>query len=220
MGWRIAKAVEKLFVQLNTSFPDRSRVSDGAKGDAAHAARTSDHNPWVRDDKGVGVVTARDFTHDHEHMDAGKLLGALLKSRDKRIKYIIYDRRIYNCKDGFKARPYNGANAHRHHLHLSVKSDPAFYDDISAWDLSGYGDAEATGIRAVPEVIDIRKGATGEHVRQLQRALAAKGLLKESDIDGDFGAKTEKAVMSLQLDKKLRVDGIVGPQTAALLALL
>ncbi|MFX5922282.1 hypothetical protein ABTE55_19065, partial [Acinetobacter baumannii] len=32
-------------------------------------------------------------------------------------------------------RPYNGPNAHTHHVHVSVMDDPALYDDTSPWQI-------------------------------------------------------------------------------------
>ena len=63
MAWRVAKSLLKLRDQINAHAPKRSKKSDGYIGDAAHASRSSDHNPWVKDGK-MGVVTAADFTHD------------------------------------------------------------------------------------------------------------------------------------------------------------
>lgn len=57
----------------------------------------------------------------------------------------------------------------------------------------------------------LRRGATGETVRQLQRKLAATGA------DGVFGGKTEAAVRVFQRDHELVPDGIVGPKTWAVL---
>lgn len=137
MGWRIANSLEQLRKQLNTAFPNRSKASDGGIGDAAHASRSSDHNPWVKDSHGVGVVTARDFTHDPKGgLDCHWLAKQLVRSRDSRIKYIIWNRQICSSeKSPWQWRPYSGANAHTHHLHISVKPQSQFYDSIMDWDL-------------------------------------------------------------------------------------
>lgn len=139
--WRIAKSLEKLRLQLNTLAPNRSKASDGGIGDAAHASRNSDHNPWVKDAKGVGVVTARDFTHDPAGgLDCNRLAEILAESRDPRIKYIIWNRRILSASQAaWTWRPYTGANAHTKHLHLSVRDKAQFYDSEAAWDLNGLG---------------------------------------------------------------------------------
>lgn len=138
MAWRVAESLETLRKQLNTAFPNRSKISDGGIGDARHqASKSSDHNPHVRDSKGIGVVTARDFTHDPKNgLDCNKLAQWLIESRDKRIKYIIWNKRILSSKNSpWKWRPYSGSNAHSHHLHLSVDADPKLYDSTKLWDL-------------------------------------------------------------------------------------
>jgi hypothetical protein len=63
MAWRPAKSLIQLRDQINQIAPNRSKASDGTIGDAAHASRASDHNPWVREGD-AGVVTAIDITHD------------------------------------------------------------------------------------------------------------------------------------------------------------
>lgn len=137
MAWRIAAALETLRKQLNEAFPRRSKVSDGGIGDAAHASRSSDHNPWVKDAHGRGVVTARDFTHDPATgIDCHWLAKTLVESRDPRIKYIIWNGKICSSKQSpWQWRPYSGKNAHKHHLHLSVNAEPALYDSTKAWAL-------------------------------------------------------------------------------------
>jgi hypothetical protein len=136
MAWRVAKSLDQLLRQLNEAFPKRSKVSDGSIGDAAHASRTSDHNPWY----GPGIVTARDFTHDPANgLDCQKLADALVKARDPRIKYIIWNRRIIDSRAGsnpWKWMPYNGTNPHTKHLHLSVM-DNSSCDSTAAWALPG-----------------------------------------------------------------------------------
>ena len=46
-AWIVAPSLDALLAQLNALAPGRSRASDGSIGDAAHAARTSNHNPWL-----------------------------------------------------------------------------------------------------------------------------------------------------------------------------
>lgn len=141
MAWREAGSLTTLRLQLNTLAPRRSKVSDGGIGDAAHASRNSDHNPWVKDRRGVGVYTARDFTHDPRGgLDCNWLAEELRRNKDPRIKYVIWNGRMfssYKSKGGVPPwtwRPYTGANKHRKHLHISV--NPTNYDVPDQWKLT------------------------------------------------------------------------------------
>ena len=60
-----------------------------------------------------------------------------------------------------------------------------------------------------------RRGSRGEMVRQIQKALAGAGLKVIQD--GIFGPITEEAVKAFQRMKGMKVDGVVGPATLALL---
>lgn len=136
--WRVAKALLALRDQVNAMAPNRRKKSDGTIGDPAHQSRASDHNPWVRDG-GTGVVTAMDITHDPQNgCDAGTLADALLGSRDPRIKYVIYNKRIAShLQKGtaapFQWRPYAGSNPHTHHVHISVREEKTAYDATNPW---------------------------------------------------------------------------------------
>jgi hypothetical protein len=235
MSWRIAKSLNKLLAQLNASFPNRSKVSDGAIGDADHASRGSDHNPWVKDSRGVGIVTARDFTFDDNPADGVGINGewlanALVASRDPRIKYVIWNRRIVSSKQQpWQWRPYTGKNAHQHHVHVSVMPDEALFDDESEWNLNEAARGPVTTDSAPPastqfipaaQNYNLKKGDRGGAVRALQTALFRQDFLLEKDVDGDFGPKTHNAVMTFQASKGLRADGIVGNLTAQALGLL
>jgi len=138
--WRVAKSLDVLLKQVNTKAPNRNKASDGSIGDAAHASRNSDHNPWIVEG-GVGVVTARDITHDPDRgCDAAALAEAIRASLDPRIKYIIWKRRIANSsaigsQPAWAWRPYTGSNPHDHHVHISVKSDKASYDSTVGWSI-------------------------------------------------------------------------------------
>jgi hypothetical protein len=133
--WRLAESLKKLREQINQEFPDRSKASDGSIGDAAHSSRTSDHNP-----NEAGVVCAIDITSDPRSGCTGdKLAAALIKVRDPRIKYIIWNKRIikaYKDKGKIPAwtwQKYTGPNAHSHHVHISVAGDKKLYDSKAVW---------------------------------------------------------------------------------------
>lgn len=123
---RRAYALQTLLSQVNTLYPNRSKASDGWLGDAAHATRLSDHNPLPN-----GVVCAQDFTHDPDDLDCNWLAEQLVKNGDPRIKYIIWNKRIWQNGTW---KSYSGLNDHTKHLHLSVGGD---YDNASKWSLGG-----------------------------------------------------------------------------------
>lgn len=210
---RAAKSLETLRKQLNDLFPNRSKVSDGGIGDAAHSSRKSDHNP-----NQFGVFRARDFTHDPKHLDCHALLKVLLASKDSRIKYIIFNGFIYNVKHGFAKTTYKGLNAHKQHLHLSVSDTPKTYDDDSLWNLTGLtaSDAKPEHQERATEATTrptIQIGAKGELVRDLQTALVEFGFMAKAQIDSTFGKKTEQALQRFQLQHGLVADGIAGVNT-------
>ena len=99
-------------------------------------------NPWY----GPGIVTARDFTHDPAHgMDMNRVSAELVATRDRRIKYVIWNRRIIDSRPGNNPwvwAPYNGANPHDHHMHVSVM-DNALCDDTTPWTLASFGSTPA-----------------------------------------------------------------------------
>lgn len=208
-AWRMAKSLDVLLNQFNAARSDRSKASDGGIGDAAHASRSSDHNPWY----GPGIVTARDFTHDPEHgMDIVQIAEELRASRDGRIKYVICNRRIMFGDDGPEPwvwREYHGTNPHAKHLHLSVVASPAC-DDTRPWQLAMFDNVSAA---PTPPAAVLRRGAKGERVTRLQRVLNSwypwLGLAE----DGDYGPATENAVRELQKRAGITADGIAGPVT-------
>ena len=60
----------------------------------------------------------------------------------------------------------------------------------------------------------LRIGSQGPWVREAQTLLNYSCCLKvDIDMDGDFGAETEKAVKTFQKKRCLKVDGIIGPKT-------
>ena len=134
---RLANSLIKLRDQVNAEWPNRSKVSDGWIGDAAHASVASDHNP-----NSAGVVTALDITNHPGYFDAHALADRLRANRHPNLKYIISNRRIAGDWTGWNWQAYNGSNPHDKHIHVSVgrgsdgKSTPP-YDDTNAWSING-----------------------------------------------------------------------------------
>jgi hypothetical protein len=120
----LCKAGQQLREQIDDSFPDRDRKSDGWIGDAKHSNRKSDHNP----DSSNGIVRAIDVDKD---FDSRPSTGAYLadqirecaKAGDKRISYVIYAGKIASAKKSWRWRPYDGINRHDHHIHISFTKE-------------------------------------------------------------------------------------------------
>ena len=115
----LCKAGQQLREQIDDSFPDRDRKSDGWIGDAKHSNRKSDHNP----DKANGIVRAIDVDKDFDSRPStGAYLADQIREcakRDKRIKYVIYSGKIASAKSFWRFRPYSGINRHDKHIHIS-----------------------------------------------------------------------------------------------------
>ncbi|MCE7796381.1 hypothetical protein LWE61_07375 [Sphingobium sufflavum] len=192
--WRIAEGLLKLREQVNAKAPNRSKTSDGAIGDAAHATRNSDHNPWLVSG-GLGIVTAVDITHDPAGgCDAGRLAEALRASRDPRIKYIISNKRIASAAPkggvpGWTWRAYTGSNPHNKHCHISINPAAAQFDSKAPWQIdaafgpapeSAGGEADAfAGIEAALKALgaleqDGAREASGDGVPLLVRLTAVR----------------------------------------------
>jgi hypothetical protein len=117
----LCKAGQQLREQIDDSYPDRDRTSDGWIGDTRHSARPSDHNPDAK-----GVVRAIDIDRDLSGKakpdlmpDLADQLRLCAKAGDKRISYVIFNGKIASSRMGWRWRKYSGSNLHNHHCHIS-----------------------------------------------------------------------------------------------------
>jgi len=182
LNWRLAESLVTLGEQLSEIWP-QGGPADGTIGDAAHASRRSDHNPNLHD-----VVTALDMDEVVENR-GDALVAALVAARDPRIKYIIHEAQIIRsyARTGtipWHPSPYSGTNLHPNHVHISVSTLSARYDDTRAWTLTGLGDDMAS-----------------ISVAEWQSILNAGGV---TDINGDplvedgiYGQKTRSALVKV-----------------------
>jgi len=212
--WWVSEGLNSLLSEVNARWPKRSKASDGSIGDTAHSARASDHNPRAN-----GEVCARDFTANG--IDAN-WFAEYLRSRslngDKRIKYIIWNRRIFNPSVSKEWRKYTGSNAHTHHVHVSVVpgcgKSPGWGLVTSNPITSSSGKvitpASNSGIIARrPDILPvIKRGVRNPWVGLLQRCL-------EIHVDEQFGTDTQKSVTNWQYSQKIPNHGIVDQLTWA-----
>ena len=117
---KLCKAGVQLREQIDDDYPERDRKSDGWIADTRHSTRKSDHNP----DPKSGIVRAIDVdadlaAHKEEVFDLVEKIRKCAKRGDKRIAYIIHNKRICSPTLNWKWRKYRGPNPHISHFHCS-----------------------------------------------------------------------------------------------------
>ncbi|MDR6322899.1 hypothetical protein [Actinoplanes couchii] len=137
----------QLRAELNRIAPGRDKTSDGTIGDTAHQGRVSDHN-----DDEVGRVPIRDADSKHEvhaiDLDVDlresdltmekvvqHVVGRCRSGAEKRLRYVIYNRRIWEASNGWKQRAYSGDNAHTQHAHFSASYETKLEASTVSWHL-------------------------------------------------------------------------------------
>lgn len=129
--------------QIDAMAPNRRTGSDGFKGDEAHEARVSDHNPESPPPPGNpdNQVDAGDWTHDPARgADMGSISENIRLSKDRRVRYVIFNGRIfygYN-RTGLPAytwTKYFGSDDHSGHMHVSVND--THHDETQPWRIGG-----------------------------------------------------------------------------------
>ena len=119
----LSKAAVTLRDQINETWLDRDKRSDGWIGDSKHALRTtkSDHNP--RPDTGEVCALDIDAGLSNEQGISYALADQLrlTAKKDKRISYIIHAGKICSGKSLWRWVKYRGINPHHKHIHISFK---------------------------------------------------------------------------------------------------
>ena len=116
----LCKAGQQLRLQVDDTYGDRDRSSDGWVGDLRHSSRPSDHNPDAK-----GIVRAVDIDRDLSGKKKPDLMPdladqiRLCAKSDKRISYIIFNGKIASSRMGWRWRKYSGINPHTKHCHVS-----------------------------------------------------------------------------------------------------
>lgn len=193
--WRAMNSLLVLRDQVNLIAPTRSKASDGLVGDEEHQATTSDHNPHYVAGVGDNIVTALDLTHDPARgFDSYFFADVLRVQRDRRIKYVISNRRIFSSY-AVGSRPawvwgsYNGVDPHTNHVHISVL-DATISDTRTPWDLGVFDMALSDD--------DVRKiwsyflGASGPNTGQALQGAYQSGNKLTAAVPADLTARLTK----------------------------
>lgn len=174
MTWRLAPSVKAALAEATRRWPNRSKASDGTIGDAAHSSRGSDHNPDEN-----GIVHAYDLTHDPANgvdcaILANHLQRRVLAGEEKRVKYVIWNGRIFNPSVSDNWRTYYGSNPHDKHMHVSVLYTTAAENDVSDW----WALARPTSLLSLTTLDDMARYDAIRHVDTGAIALVAPGFFK------------------------------------------
>lgn len=145
--WVLIPCLKALFAEFNQIAPERAKDSDGSIGDAAHRKSVSDHNPDeegnvpIHDADSANEVHAIDVDKDLRESDLTMekvvqfLLNRCRSGAEKRLRYIIYNRRIWSASSGWVQKAYTGASPHTEHAHFSASYDSKLEASTASWHL-------------------------------------------------------------------------------------
>lgn len=146
-SWVLIPCLRALFGEFDRIAPDRDRASDGAVGNEAHAATESDHNPDetgnvpIHDADKVNEVHAIDVDNNLNESDLTMekvvqfLLGRCRSGAERRLRYIIYNKRIWSASSGWVQKTYTGTSPHTEHAHFSASYTSSLEASTASWHL-------------------------------------------------------------------------------------
>lgn len=200
----LAPCLGRLRSDVNRLAPLRDKASDGWIGDGRHCPGSSDHCPDSR-----GTVHAIDVDKDLRALTMTALVAAVVtacrEGRERRLQYVIWNRRIWSRSWGWLARTYTGDSPHDQHAHFSARYGVTYENDTSEWDL---GQKEEHMPLTPAEVAAVAKASA--------EATAAKVLGKPWSVAGRTLTGTMEALLSYILLGKT-ADEDVKLQLAAIL---
>lgn len=110
----LAPSLRALFNELDDIWPNRDRRTDGWYRDCVWVDHGTDHCP-----DSYGMVHAIDIDKDGIAPDI--VVSALIKM-NLVVRYVIWNRFIYEHKNGWRKDPYTGtSNPHTDHIHVSIE---------------------------------------------------------------------------------------------------
>lgn len=180
--WHVNEGLAPLIAEMDEEYPG---IVIGTIGDVKHQEEVSDHNP-----NAYGRVNAADCMYGRSFTPTD---GQIVISRilhDKRVKYIISNRRIWHPYTGWAL--YKGSDPHTNHFHLSVVDSA--YLDTRPWNVKGREVQFQNVTGYLPTLLygDQDPVGNANYVKRLQWNL--RYLQDDVVVDGTYGPKTRDAV--------------------------
>lgn len=176
------------------------------------------NNPTIAATKEVGFRIAGLFWKDHglnELADEGSQIVNVTRTRKNGTKFVerhpAFDAITFKINGGFNGKK-DRINYYERAKKVLAKDGASDTTDTG----SVVEDEPPSGdqVPAYPGKV-LRKGSKGSHVRLMQQRLNDLGY--SLGVDADFGPGTAKAVIAFQEKNQLKSDGVVGPNTWAIL---
>lgn len=168
-SWVLIPCLKTLFAEFDRIAPSRDTASDGAVGDTAHSQESSDHNPDetgnvpIHDADDVNEVHAIDVDNNLNESDLTMekvvqfMLGRCRSGAENRLRYIIYNRRIWSASSDWVQKDYTGASAHTEHAHFSASYTTSLEASTASWHLEDIPVALTSADKtAISAMIDAR----------------------------------------------------------------
>lgn len=145
--WVLIPCLKVLFAEFDRIAPSRDHASDGSIGDTAHQNEVSDHNADevgkvpIHDADHINEVHAVDVDNTLRESDLTMekcvqfLLGRCRSGAEKRLRYIIYNKRIWSASSDWVQKTYTGASPHTEHAHFSASYETKLEASTASWHL-------------------------------------------------------------------------------------
>lgn len=163
--WTLIPCLVRLRAEFDDIAPGRGRESDGTVGDTAHAGGgVSDHLPDEdfprlrdKDADSRNEVHAIDVDADLRtpgltmEQAVQHLLERCRSGAETRLRYVIYNRRIWEASNGWRQRAYDGPNPHDKHAHFSASYNSTREASTASWQLEDLVALTPADIDAIAE---------------------------------------------------------------------
>ncbi|MBL7261684.1 hypothetical protein [Paractinoplanes lichenicola] len=146
-NWIVVPCLLRLRDEFDELSPGRRRGAEGTIGDAEHEP-TSDHTPdedspflRTKDADDVNEVHALDIDADLRLPGLSMeqvvqfLLGRCRSGAERRLRYIIFNRRIWEASNDWRRADYTGDNPHTDHAHFSASYKTEHEASTASWHL-------------------------------------------------------------------------------------